>query len=473
MLNQTKHRVTLIDILKSIYDDPDLRTILGFKGGTAAMLFYDLPRLSVDLDFDLLDEGKKELVFERMKTVLERHGVLREAKEKRYTLFFLISYEKGEHTIKVDISKRKGASGFEPKGYLGVTALVMKPEDVVAGKLAALLTRRRFANRDIFDACFFLKNKWIINETALIEKTGLSLSKALEKAIQIVGDIDKKQILQGLGDLIDAKQKAWVREKLIDETVFYLRLYQETHGAMARITTEVGLKDDIPVLDIDPGIGGTGGPKGHFVHFYAINTGEKVAIDVRWGVRGFAYEWRSSEIFVLRPGDRQKLEYKISDEKPFKQFIPELNIFFEYKDNKGVSYFTRREVLLEKVPSGAFYNITKVGTFHPAVILQDSKTRNISEPYRRDNLITKVDVDVDVNGEIEQVQIGIDPILIKVFGFSEYELKAAFSELVQRKVRNMLRDGKLQNHTFTSKELPPKPLEGFEAYRALRNLLDR
>lgn len=47
MLNQTKHRVTLIDILKSIYGDPDLRTILGFKGGTAAMLFYDLPRLSV------------------------------------------------------------------------------------------------------------------------------------------------------------------------------------------------------------------------------------------------------------------------------------------------------------------------------------------------------------------------------------------------------------------------------------------
>lgn len=59
MLDQEKHRFTLINILKDIYSDPDLRTVLGFKGGTAAMLSYDLPRLSVDLDFDLLDADKK------------------------------------------------------------------------------------------------------------------------------------------------------------------------------------------------------------------------------------------------------------------------------------------------------------------------------------------------------------------------------------------------------------------------------
>jgi len=462
MLNHAKHRVTLIDILKSVYGDPDLRTVLGFKGGTAAMLFYDLPRLSVDLDFDLLDADKKELVFEKMKVLLDRHGVLREATEKRYSLFFLVSYEKGEHTIKVDVSKRKGTSGFESKSYLGVAALVMRKDDMVAGKLAALLTRRRFAMRDIFDVWFFLKNKWPVNEIVLTEKTGLSLSKALEQTIRQVEDISKDQLLHGLGELLDAKQKAWVKTKLIEETVFYLRLYQEKY-----------VPENIPVLDIDPGVGGTGGPEGHFVHFYAINTGEKVAIDVRWGIRGFAYEWRSPEIFVMRPEDRKKLEYKISDERPFKEFVPELNIFFEYIDNKGVSYFTRRELILEKVPSGAFYNITKVSTFHPAVVLQDSKIRNISEPYMRDNLITKVGVDVEVDGEIKQVQMGIGPILIKVFGFSEYELKAAFSELVQRKVRNMLREGKLQDHVFSSDEMPKKPLSGFEAYRALRDGIDR
>ena len=229
MLNQIKHRIILIEILKKIYGDPDIRTFLGFKGGTAAMLFYDLPRLSVDLDFDLLDIDKKELVFNKMKAFLEEQGVLREAREKRYTLFFLISYEKGQNTIKVDISKRKGVSGFESKGYLGVTALGMKPEDMIAGKLSALLTRRKFAMRDVFDVWYFLKNKWVINEMVLLEKTGLSLNKAIEQAIKQVSEIDKKQILHGLGELIDAKQKIWVREKLIDEAVFYLRLYQKMY----------------------------------------------------------------------------------------------------------------------------------------------------------------------------------------------------------------------------------------------------
>jgi len=464
MLDQTKHRVILIDILKSIYGDPALRTILGFKGGTAAMLFYDLPRLSVDLDFNLLDADKKELVFEKMKSLLKQHGVLRQAVEKRNTLFFLISYEREKHTIKVEISKRKGASDFEPKGYLGVTAFVMKPEDVIAGKLSALLTRRKCAMRDVFDVWFFLKNKWSINETVLTENTGLSLSKALESAAKKVSEIDKRQILQGLGELLDEKQKEWVREKLIDETVFYLRDYRYRY---------LPVFGNIPVLDIDPGVGGTGGPGGHYVHFYAINIGEKVAIDVRWGIRGFAYEWRSPDIFVMRPGDTKKLEYKISDERPFKEFVPELNIIFEYKDNRGISYFTRRELVLEKVPSGEFYNITKVSTFHPAVVLQDSKIRNISDPYIRDNLITRVDVDVEVNGEVRQVQMGIGPILLKVFGFSGYELKAAFSELIQRKIRNMLREGRLQDHVFSSKEMPKRPLSGLEAYKALRDSLDR
>jgi len=70
------------------------------------------------------------------------------------------------------------------------------------------------------------------------------------------------------------------------------------------------------------------------------------------------------------------------------------------------------------------------------------------------------------------VQMGLGPILKKVFGFLPDELEAAFSELAQRKVRNMLREGKLQGHVFTSKEMPQKPLSGFEAYIALRDSLD-
>src|SRR3989344_9198398 len=138
MVDNSRHRVKLLEILKDIYDDPQLRTALGFKGGTAAMLFYDLPRLSVDLDFDLLKEGREELVVDKLKKILANHGTLRETTKKRFTLFFLLSYELGERTIKVEISRRATESGFSPQTYLGIPMLVMNQEDMTAGKLSAL-----------------------------------------------------------------------------------------------------------------------------------------------------------------------------------------------------------------------------------------------------------------------------------------------------------------------------------------------
>lgn len=214
----------LLEILQSIYSDPQLRTILGFKGGTAAMVFYDLPRSSVDLDFDLLDESKKDVVIAKMPPILRRSGQLREATEKRYTLFFLLSYQKGQHTLKLDISKRPSGSRFEMKSYLGISALVMRQEDVLANKLAALLTRRRFAMRDVYDVWYFLKSHWEINRVMLEEKTDLSQIAALQKAIKLVSDIKSNQVLRGLGELLDNKQKIWAREHLVEDTVFHLRL---------------------------------------------------------------------------------------------------------------------------------------------------------------------------------------------------------------------------------------------------------
>ena len=243
---------------------------------------------------------------------------------------------------------------------------------------------------------------------------------------------------------------------------------------------EQEVPEDIPVLDVDPGVGGTGGPSGHFVHFHAINIGEKVAIDCHWGIRGFSYEWRSPNVFMLQPGEKKKLEYKISDESIFHNPVPELNIFFEYKNNKGVNFFTRQELALEKVPSGAFYNIYKVGRFHPALILKDSKIRSISEPYTpQGNFTTEVIIEVEINGKLKKIKIGLEPGLPGVFGFmkdkffkDDEQVKAALSELAQRKVRNMLKEDCLQDYIFSRDDIPDKQKSGFEAYVALRDSLD-
>jgi len=227
MVNIDLHKSIFINILREIYADPNLRSILGFKGGTAAMLFYQLPRFSVDLDFDLLDPEKKEAVFEKLKEILPNFGTLTQSVDKQSTLFFILNYQKGERNLKVEVSKRPSKAEFVIKNYLGISMLIMKEEDMAAGKLSALLTRKRFATRDVFDLWFFLKNNWQINEELVLEKTGMSLTDALKKAQNQVKDIKKTELLAGMGDLLDNKQKAWVKEKLVDETLFYLRLYQD------------------------------------------------------------------------------------------------------------------------------------------------------------------------------------------------------------------------------------------------------
>jgi hypothetical protein len=226
MVDIDLQRSFFIKILREIYTDPNLRTLLGFKGGTAAMLFYDLPRFSVDLDFDLLNTDKKEAVFEKCKVLLPEFGILSQATDKQYTLFFLLKYSKGERNLKIEISKRPASARFVVKNYLGISMLVMAQADMAAGKLAALLTRKRFATRDVFDTWFFLKNNWPINEAVLTEKTGLALPAALEKALVRVNGIKKSELLAGLGDLIDNKQKDWARNHLVIELVFYLDLYR-------------------------------------------------------------------------------------------------------------------------------------------------------------------------------------------------------------------------------------------------------
>ncbi len=226
MLNKDLHKVVLIKILKSIYSEPTLRSILGFKGGTAASLFYNLPRFSVDLDFDLLIPDKKDEVFTKVKTLLLPFGRLTEAIEKHYTLFYLVNYQKDERNLKVEISKRPTESSFEVKDYLGIPVLVMKQDDMLASKLQALLSRKNFAARDLFDIWYFLHNNWTLNPELVQKKTGMSVDVVLAKAIQTVAEAKKIQLLQGLGDLLDDKQRIWARQKLQEELLFSLRLYQ-------------------------------------------------------------------------------------------------------------------------------------------------------------------------------------------------------------------------------------------------------
>jgi len=82
-LDYSIHKNIQLQILKEIYSDTTLAPHLGFKGGTAALMFYDLDRRSVDLDFDLLDENKEKEVFEKVLKIAQGYGEIRESRVKR------------------------------------------------------------------------------------------------------------------------------------------------------------------------------------------------------------------------------------------------------------------------------------------------------------------------------------------------------------------------------------------------------
>ena len=229
MVNIDIHKAIFVNILREIYSDTLLRNSLGFKGGTAALLFYGLPRFSVDLDFDLLNEKNQEEIFQRLKQLLPQFGAVKEARIKHFTLFFLLNYQKGERNLKIEISKRPIKADFGPKNFLGISMLVAGKENMATSKLSALLTRKKFASRDLFDLWFFLDNRWQINEKSLKEKTGLTLKAALKKAQAKTKGVKDTDILQGLGELLDNKQKVWAKEKLKEELLFQLKLYAKTH----------------------------------------------------------------------------------------------------------------------------------------------------------------------------------------------------------------------------------------------------
>lgn len=76
-------------------------------------------------------------------------GSLKDGRKKRRTLFFLLNYKKGERNLKIEISRRSESAKYEVKNYLGIAMLVMRKEDMAAGKLSAILTRKKFAARNL------------------------------------------------------------------------------------------------------------------------------------------------------------------------------------------------------------------------------------------------------------------------------------------------------------------------------------
>ena len=223
-LDISTHKTILFQILKDLYSDTMIAPFLGFKGGTAALMFHDLDRFSLDLDFDLLNESAEDVVFERVADIVGKYGTLRESNRKRFGIFFVLSYEDAARHIKVEINRRQFGSRYEIKTYLGVSMLVMVPEDMFAHKLMAMHERIGKTSRDIYDVWFFLEHRFPINREIIQERSGMPFDEFIQTCADQLNKMSNRNILDGVGELLTPSQKDWAKAKLREDTISLLKV---------------------------------------------------------------------------------------------------------------------------------------------------------------------------------------------------------------------------------------------------------
>ncbi len=99
MINLNRHKFFLVQILKDIYGDIELANDLGFKDGTALMFFYRLPRFSIDLDFNLLNNKKEDKVFNSVRKIVLKYGEIHDEAIKHFGPVIVLDYGVGERKL--------------------------------------------------------------------------------------------------------------------------------------------------------------------------------------------------------------------------------------------------------------------------------------------------------------------------------------------------------------------------------------
>jgi predicted nucleotidyltransferase component of viral defense system len=235
MLNKEKHHLIMGQILKDIYSNVSISSLLGFKGGTCAYFFYGLNRFSVDLDFDLflIDEEKKLLVYEKIEEIISKYGTIKNQYIKRNTIFFLLSYGQEDRNIKIEISTRNIIPNiknyYKLKEYLSIPMLVANKEYLFSSKISALALRSEITMRDVYDFYYFAKNNWDIDKNIIEIFSGKTFGEHIDDCINAVEDIKDNEIVYGLGDLLNDKEKDWIRNNLKKEVLFFLKNYQSVN----------------------------------------------------------------------------------------------------------------------------------------------------------------------------------------------------------------------------------------------------
>ncbi len=169
----------LISLLNGFQEHPHLAGRFALKGGTALNLFlFDLPRLSVDIDLNYIEDVDRETMLaerprieQAVEAICRRDNLqIARAPTEHAGGKWRLRYEAGKNTggnLEIDIvytlriplapvSKRDSS---EIAGMAAKSIPVLDVHELAAGKFAALLSRN--AGRDLYDAHALLTSEML------------------------------------------------------------------------------------------------------------------------------------------------------------------------------------------------------------------------------------------------------------------------------------------------------------------------
>ncbi|NGX32249.1 MAG: hypothetical protein K1060chlam4_00290 [Candidatus Anoxychlamydiales bacterium] len=177
----------LFEILEEISHHPFLQNRVALKGGTALNLFYfNVPRLSVDIDLNYIGSTERsEMLLERpmlekaLEAVFSKIGIVTHRIPKKHAggkwQLKYPSHLSAQGNLEVDLNYMFRLPIYELErknsqlvvGHFVRNVLLMNYQEIVAGKLTALLARE--ASRDLFDSYnLLLRDNLNFNQLRLI-----------------------------------------------------------------------------------------------------------------------------------------------------------------------------------------------------------------------------------------------------------------------------------------------------------------
>lgn len=210
-------------VLQFISSSPHSKSLL-FKGGTCLRFFYDLPRLSEDLDFDVIDPAfsmpdfnqsiikhfKETLQFKELTTKLAGSG------RTLYLKFPILDQVLPEFNISdspllflrfdvADVIGTKYQTDISTKSTSSFAFIIRHYSlpDLFAGKIAAILQREtidgtekvaRTKGRDYYDLIWYLEKKVTPNWDYLQELTTQNKTQILKSLQTKIDNLDLKVV---------------------------------------------------------------------------------------------------------------------------------------------------------------------------------------------------------------------------------------------------------------------------------------